>query len=389
MKIPTFDVDLFSPEVMSDPFEAYRELRDLAPVCEMPRHGLYAMGRHADVRAALNNWADFTSADGVALNEICNGFMRGTPIASDPPDHTRFRSLLARPLEPKLLARLRGRLAELADARVRETVGAGPIDAMTNIAQLLPLQVISELVGLPEEGRQRMLIWADAGFNAMGPANIPHTDRALPEMGEMVSYICDPELPGRFREGSWAAELWTFVDSGELSAEAAQSILQGYVTPSLDTTIFALGTILWLLANNPDQWRRLKDDPRLVTRCINEGLRIEGPARGFSRVATRDIAFGDYSLPKGARVMTVLPAANRDERRYADPDRFDIGRDASDHVGFGGGIHRCVGGNLAMLELTVMLEAIVREVSEIRLIDAERVDHAVLRGFKRLKVSLH
>lgn len=389
MKIPVLDIDLFSPEVMADPFPTYRAVRDMAPICEMPEHDLYVMGRHADVRAALNNWTDFSSSDGVAMNDICNGFMRGTAIASDPPTHSYFRELLARPLEPKRLSKLRARLSELAVERVRARVGVGVFDAMEDLAQLLPLRVISELVGLPEDGRQRMLKWADAGFNAMGPSNNDHTAYALPIMGEMVHYICDPDLPTRFREGSWSAELWDCVERGDLSAEAARSILQGYVTPSLDTTIFALGSCLWLLAHNPEQWRILKDNPRLVSRCINEVLRIEGPARGFSRVARRDIAFEDYVLPAGARVMTLLPSANRDERRYDDPDRFDISRDASDHVAFGAGIHRCVGGNLAMMELSVMLEAIVREVTEIRPGEARLADNAVLRGFEQLKISLH
>lgn len=389
MSIPRFETDLFAPEIMAEPFAAYRQLRDLGPVCEMPKYGIFAMGRHADVKAALGNWEAFSSADGVALNETCNHYMTGTAIGSDPPQHTHYRSLLARPLAPRRLAEMRARLAELAGERVREVVGAGPVEAMEQLARHLPLRVISELVGLPEEGRQRMLEWAAAGFDAMGAAAVSSTGRALPVMGEMVAYICNPNLPSRVRKGSWAAELLDSVESGELTASEAQAILQGYVTPSLDTTIYTLGTILWLLGTNPDQWAKLKASPSLVTRCINEALRLEGPARGFSRVVRKDYVIGDHVLPAGSRVMTVLPSANRDERRYADPDRFDITRDAADHLGFGGGVHRCVGGNLAMLELTVMLEAIVREVREIEIFGFARAGSTMLRGFSRLDLALH
>lgn len=388
MEIPTFEIDLFSPEIMADPFEAYRELRNLGPVCKIPDQEFYAFGRYADVKNALSNWQTFSSASGVALNQTCNGLMVGTPIGSDPPDHQRFRGALGRPLEPKRLIQLRPRLAELARERVREVVGAGPIDAMRELAQHLPLQVISELVGLPEEGRQRMLEWAAAGFNSMG-AEVTYTHDALPVMGEMVGYICDPGLPARFRPGSWSAELWASVERGELASTEAQAILQGYVTPSLDTTIFTLGAILRLLGTNPDQWQLLKSNPRLITRCIHEALRLEGPARGFSRVLTSDFEIDGYRLPAGARVWTVLPSANRDERHYASPDAFNISRDASDHVAFGAGIHRCVGGNLAIMELMVMLEAIVQEVSEIKVLDAELANSAMLRGYKRLEVTLH
>ncbi|TAL03854.1 MAG: cytochrome P450 [Rhodospirillaceae bacterium] len=389
MKIPTLDTDLFAPAVMADPFDAYRELRDLGPICLLGETGLYAMGRHADVKATLANWHDFSSAQGVALNDICNGFMRGTPIASDPPDHTKFREILGGPLQPKQLAQLRGRLAELADERVQEVVGVGRIDAMLELARHLPLRVISELVGLPDDGRSRMLKWADAGFNSMGPAHDPRTEQALGTMAEMVAYICNPDLPARFREGSWSAELWKSVTKGDLMADAACQILQGYVTPSLDTTIFALGTLLHLLATNPNEWRKLKENSKLVPKCVNEALRFDGPGRGFSRVVRREVQVGDAILPVGARVVTVLPAANRDERRYENPDKFDILRDATDHVGFGGGIHRCVGGNLAMLELTVMLDAIVKHVSEIEVFEYKLAENTVLRGFESLSVCLH
>lgn len=388
MQIPRFDVDLFSPEVMADPFDAYRELRDLGPVCEMPQYGLFAMGRHADVRQSLTNWEAFSSAQGVALNQVCNHYMAGTAIASDPPQHGHARNLLARPLAPKRLQEIRGRLSELADSQVQKVVGNGPFDAMAMLARHLPLSVISELVGLPEDGRQRMLEWAAAGFNAMGAEGVAQTSNALPVMGEMVAYICNVDLPENFREGSWAETLWHAVREGELSTEEAQAILQGYVTPSLDTTIYTLGAILWLLGNNPNQWTKLKANPALVTRCVNEALRVEGPARGFSRVTTRDMMFEDYLLPAGSRVMTVLPAANRDERRYQNPDDFDITRDASDHVGFGAGIHRCVGANLAMVELTVMLEAILRHVDDIEILTMTRTSSTMLRGFDTLEVRL-
>lgn len=389
MDIPTFGIDLFDPEIMANPFEAYRELRNWGPVCKLPTEEIYAFGRYADVKNALSNWETFSSARGVALNETCNGFMVGTPIGSDPPDHKRFRTALGRPLEPKRLIELRPRLADLARERVREVVGAGPIDAMQELARHLPLRVISELVGLPEEGRQRMLEWAAAGFNSMGAASVAQTQEALPVMGEMVAYICDPKLPARFRTGSWSAELWSSVEKNDLSETEAQAILQGYVTPSLDTTIFTLGTILQLLASNPAQWELLKANRSLTTRCIHEALRLEGPARGFSRVLTSDLEVGDHVLPAGARVWTVLPSANRDERHYPDPDVFDISRNASDHVAFGAGIHRCVGGNLALMELSVMLEAIVDNVSKIQVLDAELADSAMLRGYRRLEVTLH
>lgn len=389
VKPALLDIDLFSAETRGDPYAAYGRLRDAGSVCYIERHGLYAIGRHQELRDALTNWQDFSSAGGVAMNDLMNRLMAGTVLASDPPEHQRLRHILGIPIAPSRLGKLRPRLRALAAERVAELKGAGRFDAMRRLAMLLPLSVVSDLVGLPEEGRERMLDWAGAAFNGMAPAGVQLSDDAFPVMKEMVDYITAPDLVEKLRPDGWAAQLWESVKDGSLAEEEYRSIIQGYVSPSLDTTIFAVGNLLWLLATHPDQWRALKANPALQTRCINECLRFESPALGFSRLAKRDVTIGDVLVPAGARIMTVLPSGNRDERRYADPDRFDILRDAADHLAFGGGVHRCIGGNLAMLEIGAVLEAIVELVDEIDFVDGRRADNAVLRGFDYLEVSLH
>lgn len=388
MQAPVIDIDLFSEATRHSPYPAYQVLRDSGEVCELAGAGLYAVGRHEHVKEILGNWEDFSSADGVALNALMNQLMAGTVLTSDPPEHKRLRDMLARPISPARLTELRPRLAALADTRVAELIGAGRFDGMANLATLLPISIISEMVGLPEEGREQMLDWAGAAFNGMATEGLPLCDQAFPVMLGMVSYITSPDLPSRLKPGSWAADLWQFVEGGQLAEEEFRSIIQGYVSPSLDTTIFAIGNLLWLLAANPEQWRRLKENPSLISRCINESLRIESPAFGFSRVARRDLQIGQYSVPKGARIVTVLPSANRDERRYDRPAVFDISRDASDHLAFGGGVHRCVGGNLAMLEITAILTAIVKHVESITVHGFRRAENAVLNGFAELDIEL-
>ena len=383
------DLDLFSGEVRKDPYPAYRQLRDAGPVCHIKKLDLYAVGRHRELCEILANPTDFSSASGVAMNDLMNTLMAGTVLTSDPPEHKRLRQILGGPITPARLAKLKPRMRELASARVAELRGRGRFDAMRELAMLLPLSVVSELVGLPEEGRERMLDWAAAAFNGMAPQGLPLCDEAFPVMREMVDFITAPDLVDRLRSDGWAAQLWEAVKAGQLAPDEFQSVIQGYVSPSLDTTIFAVGNLIWLLAQHPEQWRRLKAEPGLLSRCINESLRFESPALGFSRVAQRDVAIGGVAVPTGARIITVLPAGNRDERRYEDPDRFDIRRDASDHLAFGSGIHRCVGGNLAMLEIAAVLEALVDQIDYIELHAAGRADNAVLRGFERLEVSLH
>lgn len=385
----SLDLDLFSAQTRNDPYPVYRKLREAGPISYIERHALYAVGGYQELRDILANWTDFSSAGGVAMNDLMNRLMAGTVLTSDPPEHQRLRQILGAPIGPARLAKLRPRMRALAMERVAELKGTGGFDAMRRLAMLLPLNVVSELVGLPEEGRERMLDWAAAAFNGMAPEGVPLSDEAFPVMKDMVDYITDLNLVEKLRPDGWAAQLWGSVEDGSLTVDEYRSIIQGYVSPSLDTTIFAVGNLLWLLAIHPDQWRALKDNPALQMRCINESLRFESPALGFSRLVKRDLTIGDVMVPAGARVMTLLPSGNRDDRHYADPERFDIRRDAADHLAFGGGVHRCIGGNLAMLEIGAVLEAIVEQIDGIELLDAHRADNAVLRGFDRLEVSLH
>jgi len=164
--------------------------------------------------------------------------------------------------------------------------------------------------------------------------------------------------------------------------------LQGYLMPSLDTTIFAMSNLLWLLANNPDQWELLRSRPNLIPRAIHEAIRIESPVQFFSRVATEDTEIDGTPIKAGSRVFVIYAAGNRDPRRFENPDRFQIERDSTDHVGFGHSAHRCVGMNLALMEITAMLTALVGKVRAIELIDAKRADNAILRGFEKLSLRL-
>lgn len=257
---PSLDVDPFADSVRADPYECFRQIRDEGPVCYLDKYGVYAIARHQELKDALLNWTDFSSASGVALNDLMNSLMVGTVLTSDPPDHTQLRQILGRPLASARLALLRQQLRELAHERVKKLVRRGRIDAMADIAMLLPITVVSEMVGLPEEGRERMLEWAGAAFNGMAPAGLQLCDDAFPIMGSLVEYITDPQLVQKLKPDSWAAQLWSTVEAGELSAEAFRSIIQGYVSPSLDTTIFAVGNLIWLLATNPAQWAELKAD---------------------------------------------------------------------------------------------------------------------------------
>jgi len=161
-----------------------------------------------------------------------------------------------------------------------------------------------------------------------------------------------------------------------------------YVGPSLDTTISAISNAVWLFANNPEQWDLLRADPRLMPSAISEVLRYDSPIQGFSRYVARDVDMGGVVLPAGSRAIVFYGAANRDERKYPDPDRFDIRRRPGDHLGFGAGPHACVGMNLARLEMQALFTALAKRVRRFTILEEEARLNNVLRGYKMLRVAV-
>jgi cytochrome P450 len=260
-------------------------------------------------------------------------------------------------------------------------------DGISELAHLLPLTVVTERVGFSEHGKKNMLRWAAAIFNSMGPDDSPLTAAGFEGAADAIAYLNNLDRNDLDPDG-WAAALFRAADNGDLSPEKARLMLMDYLGPALDTTINGLGNALWLFARNPEQWDTLTQNPELVKRAIDEALRMESPVRGFTRVLTRDYDMDGIMLKQGERALLHYASANRDERRYEDPDRFDITRDARDHVAFGYGTHMCAGRNLGLLEISTVLKILVQRVKRIHLIRAERAQNTTLRGFSKLTLRL-
>lgn len=353
--VPTFDRDLFDENSLADPFDDYRRLRDTGAVVRLDRPEVFAIGRFADVQAALRNSRVLVSGEGVGFGAAFNAPKGRNVLQTDGDVHRRMRGTVIRPLMPAALRAIRPDLKALIGARVASLKKQGSFDAMTDLAAFLPIEAVSHLVGLPSVGRKRMLEWAAAAFNVIGPDQFPEDVSTMAEAFTYMSRLQEDEV----RNGSWAAELFAAAASGRLSRAEAMAAISAYVIPSLDTTILAKGHLLNNLATSPAQWALLRERPDLIPAAVLEGVRHSAVIRWFGRVATADYDIGNNVIPQGARVMLLYGSANRDERRYDDPDQFDITRDARDHLAWGTGPHLCAGMHLARIEMEVMLEALV------------------------------
>ena len=346
---PVFETDLFLPETLRAPYGHYRALRDMGPLARLRDPDIYVLARFDGVHDALRASDTLVSGQGVGFSPAFNTWRGPNLLSSDGDMHQRMKTEVLRPLLPGQLRRQRPTLKAMISDRIRALVGTGEFDAMAAIARLLPTMAISVLVGLEEAGRARMLDWAAATFNALGPPRPEFAaDAAL--LNEARDYIAVQERD-TVKPGSWAQALFDARDAGRLSEAEAKGALSAYIIPSLDTTILSKGNLLFDLATNPDQWRKLKADPSLIPAAIIEGVRHNAVVRWFSRMAVRDYPVGGELIPEGARVMLIYGSVNRDERRFPDPDRFDIARDARAQLAWGTGTHMCGGMHLARLEM--------------------------------------
>lgn len=386
--IPVSDVDLYTPEARIDPYPIYEELRALGPVVHLSRYDLYALPRYQEVRAALMDWRTFSSARGVFVDPEMNAQLEGITLCSDPPEHTAMRAVLGRPLRQDRMREITPKLEAEAERVVTELVGRGRFDAATELAEHLPMAVVSDLVGLPEQGRVKMLEWAEAMWDQQGPAGERFTN-AGPAVGEFFDYVTHEAVPGRIDPDGWAAHLYQAAERGELPRDKCPAMMLDYITPSLDTTILAITNAVALFAAHPEQWELLRGDRSLIPHAINESLRLESPVPQFSRVLTEDHEIDGVPLPAGSRVALLYGSANRDERHYPDPERFDIARRPSDHLAFGRGEHVCVGMHLARLEMGMLLDRLADRVRGFEVVSSTPLINNGLRGLSHLEVTTH
>jgi cytochrome P450 len=384
---PVYDADLFSDDALADPYEHYRALRDAGPVVWLAAHEMYAVARYREVRTVLDDAETFCSGEGVGLNEFINEGGRGTTLMSDGDEHRCQRDVIGRPLTPRALSQMRPEAQSSADVIVDRLVERGPVDAVTDLAQVLPATWVPDLLGWPAEGRERLLEWANDNFDALGPLN-ERTIAAGPGVLEMLAFA-QQLAASEFPEGAMAAGILDAVRRGDVEESRCPMLLIDYLGPSLDTTISAIGNAVWLFATNPDQWKRLRANPARVKQAFNEALRLESPVSGFTRVATGDTTLDGVRIEKGARLLVSYASANRDERQWERADEFDIMRDSAAQVAFGHGEHACIGMGLARLEGAAILSALVERVATIELAGPPtRKLNNLIRSFGALPVSV-
>ena len=363
---PSCDLDFYSDSNVADPVPAYRQMLSCGPVVFLPRHDLFAICGFSAITGALRNNRCFVSGKGVSINEDVNRMLIGSTLHSDPPQHDATRSITFAPLTPKALEQVRDRMKTEAVRIADRVVSQGAFDAATDLAPHLPLTIVRDLVGLGEDGRESMLEWGAATFELMGDPG-ERRDKAVGDLRSLRAFLEHPDTLRSLAPDGWASRATQRGIAEGMPADRAAELMRDYIAPSLDTTISAIGYAVKLFAEHPAEWHRLRDDRSLVRNAIEEVVRLNTPIKAFSRYIAEDVALEGVSLPKGKRALMVFGAANRDPARFPDPDRFDITRNVRGHVGFGHGVHTCLGMHLARLEISCLFHALADRIERFEL----------------------
>lgn len=357
----------------------------------LSRYGIYAVARYEEVHAVLNDWQTFCSSRGVGLSDFAREKPWRPPslvLETDPPEHDRARAVLQRVLSPVVMRRLKEDFAAAADRLVADLLAQGEIDAISDLAEAFPLSVFPDSVGLCREGREHLLPYAGLAFNAFGPDNQLRRE-ALERAAPHVAWVTEQCRRERLSPDGFGAAIHAAADTGEITPDEAVLLCRSLLTAGLDTTVNGIGAALYCLGRFPGEFVRLRDDPSLARAAFEEGIRFESPVQTFFRTTTRPAEIGGTVIPEGAKILMFLASANRDPRRWEAPHVYDIGRRASGHVGFGSGVHMCVGQLLARLEGEVVLQALVRHCEGIEISgEPLRSYNNTLRGLASLPMRL-
>lgn len=392
--VPEVDHDPFSDETLTNPYPMHEALREAGPVAWLPQYGVYAVARYEEVVHVLQNHEIFVSGRGVGLSDYKKNKPWRPPsllLEADPPQHTRARKVATSVFNPKTMRQIRDDFQQTADRMVDALFADGDtveIDGVADLAAAYPLAVFPDFIGLPEEGRENLLPYGNMAFNAFGPENSRY-EKAMVEGGKAAPWITKQCAVGRPTPGGFGATLHAKAAEAGMDDEDAARLLRSFLTAGVDTTVHGIGAALHELAANPDQWALLREDPTKGRVVFDETVRFVAPVQTFFRTVDEDTEVSGVQIPEGSKVLMFLAAANRDPRRWDDPDTFDITRQASGHVGFGFGIHSCVGQIMARLEGECLLGALARKVATIELAGEPELQlNNTLRGWERLPLRL-
>ncbi len=392
-----------SPDFIRDPYPSYEKLRTHAPVLHLPMLNGYLVSRNADAAMVLRDrrfGKDYVTRitrrfGAEALNEPVYRAMGRWMLTQDPPDHTRLRGLVVKAFTARRVEDMRAKIQAIVDDSIDRVIDNGQMDLISDFAFRLPVIVICDMLGIPEEDREIFFKRERTGGRLLDPVPLSRAeiDEANAAHANSEAYFQRLFDLRRRQPGDdlttqlvQAEEAGSKLTNEELTANIILLFGAGH-----ETTVNLIGNGLLALHRNPEQLAKLKADPSLLSNAIEEFLRYDSSVQLTGRVAMEDVEVGGVKIPKGDNIMCLLGSANHDPAAYPDqPDRLDVARQNIRPLSFGGGIHHCLGAQLARLEAEVAIGTLLRRIPNLRIDNVETPNWRptfVLRGLKELPAS--
>jgi cytochrome P450 len=387
--------DPYDVGINADPYPTYARLREEAPAYYNERYDFWALSRHADVEGALVTWKVFSSTRSDILDIIKAGveLPPGVILFEDPPVHTMHRGLMSRVFTPRRMAALEDQVRAFCARSLDPLVGSGGFDIIEELASVMPMRVIGMLLGIPEQDQVAVRNKTDDNLRTVPGQPMTVREENVADGGMFADCI-------EWRAEHPSDDLMTHLLNAEFEDEAGvtrtltrqevltyTSVIAG---AGNETTGRLIGWLAKLLAEHPDQRREVVEDRSLIPRVIDEALRFEPTGHAVARYVMEDVDYHGTTIPAGGPILLLLASANRDPRRYPDPDVFDIHRDDIQHLTFGYGLHFCLGANLARLEGRVALDELLKRFPEWD-VDDDNIKLAptsTVRGWERMPLVL-
>ena len=389
----------FSDDFYDDPYATYRWLRDEAPVYHNEQYGFWALSRYADVVAAHRDWKTFSSEHGLTLDQLTdpNTYAKGTSIIMmDPPDHDRMRKLVSRVFTPRAISALEPMVRRVISEYLAPLEGERSFDLLADFAAPFPVEIISQILGVPKDDRQQIRLWTDEMLHRE-PNDMQPSQAGMEAGLHQVLYFLDLIKEKRKQPDDDMLTRLTEVevadDDGTMNHLTDEEIA-GFGTllaaAGSETVTKQVGNGVVLFGRNPDEWRKVLDDRSKMVNAVEEVTRYWAPSQYQGRFSHGPSTYNGETIPEGVPVLLLTGAANRDEREYDDPDRFDVDRDIKLGIGLGHGIHACLGAAVARLESRVAFEEIASRWPEYHVDESglRRVHMSNVAGFSNVPVAV-
>ena len=355
------DNDLFSRESVLNARAVDDQVRELAPVVWLNRENVAMLARYEHVADGLRDWESFSNTSRPWHDP--NSVRPEILLTDDPPKHGRVRAIVATALSPRTLKMMADHFNKIAEDQVDALMARSgeTLDAVADITAPFVHKVLPDVIGMPDKGREQMSAFGHAVWATMGPMNelFEEAMTGAEPLLEWAGWAC---ARAQLDPDSLGMQMYAAADRGEITEAEAHLLVLTILSAGADTTVITMANAIRAFSLFPDQWKALQADPKLLRNAFDEALRWDSPSRMAGRIAMKDVEIEGVVIPAGTRCGLMFAAANRDPRKWADPERFDIRRDLRGHLGWGYGIHSCVGRTLAQLEADALFGALIKRV---------------------------